>query len=320
MVKESCVCIQKINHYPGEERYHGKNSDKEFSLENAMNKPLWITSTQERTSQQPWLLPPVEPIWYISPSELASQTHDYSSISLKEMDSVALLNRTDTKFVLSNTQLITTLSALKDYYRILTIHGQRFNHYRTLYFDTPRFDLYNLHINNRAERYKVRSREYIDSDISFLEVKHRTRKNRTIKDRLPTERPITEITGDSEDWLRGVCPIDCSQLEPRLWNAFTRITLVNKQFCERVTLDVNLVFFTTNKVVQLNGIAVAEVKMDSLQKNSPFLSQMQLQRIHPKGFSKYCIGVAMLYDQVKKNSLKPKILWMNKIANGVVYE
>ncbi len=285
-----------------------------------MNKPSWMPVTEERTSQRPWLLPPAEPVWYISPSGLASQTQDYSSISLKEMDSVALLNRTDTKFILSNTQLITTLSALKDYYRILTIHGQRLNHYRTLYFDTFRFDLYNLHVNERAERYKVRSREYIDSDISFLEVKHRTRKNRTIKDRLPTEHPITEIAGDSEDWLCSVYPFDCRQLEPRLWNAFTRITLVNKQFCERVTLDVNLAFFTTNKVVQLNGIAVAEVKMDSLQKNSPFLSQMRLQRIHPKGFSKYCMGVAMLYDQVKKNSLKPKILWINKIADGAIYE
>ncbi len=285
-----------------------------------MNKPSWMTITEERTPQQPWLLPPVEPIWYISPSGLASQTQDFDSISLKEMDSVALLNRTDTKFILSNTQLIATLSALKENYRILTIHGQRLNHYRTLYFDTPQFDLYNLHINDRAERYKVRSREYIDTDISFLEVKHRTRKNRTIKDRLPTEHPVTAIAGDPEGWLQSVCPFDCSRLETKLWNAFTRITLVNQQYCERVTLDVNLAFFTAKKVVQVNGIAVVEVKMDSLQKSSPFLSQMRLQRIPPKGFSKYCIGVAMVYDQVKKNSLKSKMLWMSKIADGAVYE
>ncbi len=114
-------------------------------------------------------------------------TREYAPISLKEMDAVALLNRTDTKFVLSTDQLLQALAALQHDYRILSVAGQRLNHYRTLYFDTPNFDLYNLHVNERSDRYKVRSREYTDSRRSFLEVKHKTNKGRTIKERISTQ-------------------------------------------------------------------------------------------------------------------------------------
>jgi len=234
------------------------------------------------------------------------------------MDSVALLNRTDTKFVLSIGQLLNTLAALRQDYQTLSIHGQRLNHYRTLYFDDPDFELYHLHVNGRANRYKVRSREYIDSSLSFLEVKHKTSKGRTIKDRLCTNQPVLHMNLEAENWLHGVFPYDSRLLEPKMWNTFTRITLVNQQVCERVTLDVDLTFYSADKDLHLNGIAIAEVKMDATNHTSPFLAQMRDQKIHPRGFSKYCIGVSLLYDQVKKNALKPKLLWMEKEFGGFV--
>ena len=115
-------------------------------------------------------------------------------------------------------------------------------------------------------------------------------------------------------------PYDSRKLQPKLWNTFTRITLVSKQHCERVTLDVDLTFYAASKVVLLDGIAIAEVKMDSGNRASPFLAQMHAQRIHPQGFSKYCIGVSLLYEQVKKNTLKPQILWIEKMIEGVYRE
>ncbi len=87
------------------------------------------------------------------------------------MDSVALLNRIDIKFVMTTTQLFSALETIQKDYRMLSVNGQRLNHYRTLYFDTPQFDLYNLQINGHSDRYKVRCREYTGSQLSFLEVK-----------------------------------------------------------------------------------------------------------------------------------------------------
>jgi len=286
-----------------------------------MKSSPWIdTKTQERPQIKSWILPEPNAGRYISSVGLVSLSERFSPISLKEMDSVALLNRIDTKFVMTGAQLLKTLNSLTHNYRILSVKGRRLNHYRTLYFDFPNFDLYNLHINDRANRYKVRSREYIDSSQSFIEVKHKTPKDRTIKSRILTDQPVTEMSLEAENWLQGVFPYDCRSLEPKLWNTFTRITLVNLQHGERVTLDVDLSFYTASKVAHLDGIAIAEVKIDANNHTSPFLAQMHAQKIRPQGFSKYCIGVSLLYDQVKKNAMKARMLKIEKMVAGVYYE
>ena len=276
-----------------------------------MNKTLWINnSTMEMSRVTPWVVREEIPF----PVRLRELAEKFAPISLEEMDSVALLNRTDTKFVMDNAQLLTALSALQNDYRILSVKGFRLNQYRTLYFDTTDFDLYNLHINGRAERYKVRSREYMNSRTSFLEVKHKTRKGRTIKDRISTTEQVAEMSTEDHIWLNNVYPFESQELEPKLWNSFTRITMVNEEFGERVTLDSGLMFYYKNKTARLDGIVIAEVKRDAESHSSPFLAQMRYQKIRPQGFSKYCMGAAMLYQQVKKNPLKPKMLMMEKIS------
>jgi len=284
-----------------------------------MDRTAWMkTTTQVESRLQPWIQPQTARSWFTSPPGLVALTQDFDPISLKQMDAVALLNRIDTKFVMTTGQLLNALAALRQDYQTLSIHGQRLNHYRTLYFDDPDFDLYHLHVNGRSDRYKVRSREYIDSSLSFLEVKHKTSKGRTIKDRLSTAQPVVQMNLEAENWLHGVFPYDSRLLEPKMWNTFTRVTLVSKQLCERVTLDVDLTFYSADKALLLDGVAIAEVKMDAENHASPFLAQMRLQKIHPRGFSKYCIGISLLYDQVKKNAMKPKLLWLNKMTGGVL--
>ncbi|MCU0485023.1 MAG: polyphosphate polymerase domain-containing protein [Anaerolineales bacterium] len=241
---------------------------------------------------------------------------NFDPISLKQMDAVALLNRTDTKFILTNAQLIQALAAVRQDYWMLSVNGQRLNHYRTLYFDTSEFQLYHLHVNGHLDRYKVRSREYTDSGLSFFEVKHKTSKGRTIKARLTTPEPVTEITRQEKGWLKEVYPYPEAALEPKIWNTFTRLTLVSKRLNERVTLDIDLAFFNGTQAAYLGELAIAEVKMDAARGGSAFLEQMRLQKILSHGFSKYCMGVSMLYDQVKKNSLKPKRLWLDRLAQG----
>ena len=268
----------------------------------------------ERSQVMPWVLSSPVPQEKPFPVRLRELAGKYKSISLKEMDAVALLNRTDTKFVMTNEQLLTALAALQPEYRVLSVSGRRLNQYRTLYFDTPDFDLYHLHINERAERYKVRSREYMGSSTSFLEVKHKTRKGRTIKDRISTPEQIYKMSQDAQIWLNNFYPYESQELEPKLWNTFTRITLVNKKYGERVTLDSGLHFYHQGKTACLDGIAIAEVKRDAQNHSSPFLTQMREQKIKPQGFSKYCVGVALLYKQVKKNSLKSKMLRIEKMS------
>ena len=118
-------------------------------------------------------------------SELIKQISLFEPISLSEMDSVKLMNRSDTKFVFSNQTLLQTLPKLQGYYRVLEIENIRLSSYQSLYYDTEDFQFYHQHHNGKTNRNKVRYREYIDSGISFLEIKHKNNKGKTIKKRIP---------------------------------------------------------------------------------------------------------------------------------------
>ncbi len=278
------------------------------------------------TQAQPWQLSPAAGMGGGGLARLSALARGFEPISLAQMEAVALLNRVDTKFVLTGEQLLRALAPLRALeaqragYWMLEVGGQRLNRYRTLYFDTHGFELFHAHVNDRPERYKVRCREYVDTHLSFLEVKRHTRKDRTVKERLRTPRPVLRVTEDMQRWLEGVSPLDGSALAPRLWNAFTRLTLVGRRLDERVTLDVDLCFWTGERFAQLDGIAIAEVKMGAAGGESPFLAQMRAQRIHPRGFSKYAMGVGLLYEQVKKNALKAKFLMLDKMMKGMVWD
>ncbi len=255
----------------------------------------------------------------ISPTDFVSLDrllHRFETISLKEMDGVALLNRTDTKYVMQTTQLHQALAQLTNRYRVLKVKGNRLNHYQTVYFDTPDFALYTRHHDGFRNRYKVRSREYVDSHTAFLEVKFKTNRNRTIKSRLQTSDVVTEFDAQSTDFVHAHYPNDPEMLEPKLWNEFLRITLVSMHSVERLTLDVNLEFRQGHEGAAMPGVAIAEVKQDGFNMQSDFIQQMRAMGVRPSGFSKYCMGVATLYDDVKKNNFKPRMLHVGKLMQG----
>ncbi len=240
----------------------------------------------------------------------------FEPISLAEMERVSLLNRTDTKYVLSVGQLCHALEHLCDHYRVLDIDARRLNHYQTLYFDTAGFALYMRHHGGGRNRYKVRSREYVDSRLSYLEVKFKTSRNRTIKSRLRTAEITTEFGPQTRDFVHAHSPYDVQALEPKLWNDFLRITMVSKHDVERLTLDLNLQFNHGHECARLPGIAIAEVKQERFSLKSDFVRQMRALGARPTGFSKYCMGVSMLYEDIKSNNFKPRTLLVNKLMQG----
>ena len=251
----------------------------------------------------------------VAQPNLAGLLTHFSPISLAEMDDVALLNRTDTKYVLTLPQLCEVLTALPQHYRILEINHIRLNHYQTLYFDTPTFDLYLAHHAGRRDRVKVRSRQYVDTHRSFLEIKHKTNKDHTIKHRLPTTGFVTHLTAETDEFLHAEMPTTTLNLEPKLGNNFSRLTLVSLHRPERLTLDVQLQFISGREAVSLPEIVIAEVKQVGRNPDSDFIQQMRAMKIQPMGFSKYCMGISLLYPQVKHNNFKPKLRWLSKLMN-----
>jgi hypothetical protein len=238
----------------------------------------------------------------------------FKPISLEEMDDVKLLDRTDTKFVFSLSHLPSLLERSLDEYRILEVNGIRMSRYETLYFDTEDFQLYNKHQNRKLNRYKIRIRKYVDSTLSFFEIKFKNNKGRTIKQRIKIKSESDLLEGTTGAFLKDKTNIDPETLGPKLWVDYSRITLVNIATQERVTIDLDLKFRTSDPDNSLNHIVIVEVKQNKAA-SSYFGRLLKELRIHQGSMSKYCIGVARLYGHVKKNNFKPSLTFLNKIAH-----
>lgn len=249
----------------------------------------------------------------------AAALGSFDPISLAELSRVALLDRVEVKYMLPLSLLHEVLLSVQPSYRALAIEGQSLNHYRTLYFDTPDLAMYQRHHMGAASRYKVRSRQYVESCFSFLEVKHKTNKRRTVKSRLPTDVLITSMNRSSVDFLRDKCPYNGLELIPRLWNTYTRVTLVSKTQCERVTIDLKLAFAWQGRKLALPEIVIAEVKRDGSSAESDFIALMRRLGVRKTGFSKYCVGVSLLYPDVKQNRFRGQHRLIARIREGGLY-
>lgn len=239
------------------------------------------------------------------------------AISLSEMKHVKLLHRNDTKFVLSLAKIPAILLQMHENYRVLEVEGLKTHIYKTTYFDTPTNEMYLNHHNGRVNRFKIRMRQYVVNNLFYLEVKFKNNKGETIKKRI---KPINSdcIKGiDCFDFLKMNSPYLPSDITPSIHNSFTRITLVHNTLPERITLDFGLHFSTVteNQTQSLHGVAIIEVKRDLCARFSETISILKMNRIQKMGFSKYCIGKALIdtNNEIKLNLFKPTIREIMKI-------
>lgn len=241
---------------------------------------------------------------------------NFSSISLDEMDAVSLLKRTDTKYIFSKDELLEILPELMDYYYILDVDGIRIALYDSIYWDTPGFKFHRDHHNGKPDRFKVRMRKYVYSELCFLEVKHKI-KGKTDKKRVLIEDFEKKLSDNSKFFIEKHLKQDL-QLELKSRNTFNRITLVSKTDKERLTIDFGLSFETEGKKVDLPNLVIGEVKQERINRNSVFMKVLKKRLIRTERVSKYCIGNSFLFASVKYNKFKPKIIKIHGITNGLV--
>lgn len=244
----------------------------------------------------------------------------FEPITLAEMDKVKLMNRIDTKFLISIGQLPHILNKAVEQYRIVEIDGLRASPYSSIYFDTNDSEMYTMHHNGSLNRYKIRMRTYLSSGISFLEIKRKNNKGRTSKKRvkIPNEQ-FQRVSLESEEkaFITEKSPYQYEGLRPSLQNFFYRMTLVDKAETERVTIDIDLQFrpVGAESYTQTNNLVIIEMKQDSTAK-SHFRAYLNELSILPKGMSKYCLGMILTDPCVKSNQFKKKIRYINKLTNS----
>ncbi len=236
---------------------------------------------------------------------------EFSSISLKEMENVKLMDRKDTKYVFKFQQLPEYLEQLKNDYSILVVETNRVSRYESLYFDTKNFDLYHSHHRGKPNRFKIRFRKYVASNLNFFEIKFKNNKGRTIKSRVKQKEIDGFITDKAEVLLKEKTPLFPNELEAKLWVNYSRITFVNKNFPERVTIDIDLSFKKDEEYKTIPNLVIAEVKQDKAAV-SVFIKLMKKNHVRAGSISKYCFGVINLFNKIKHNNFKPNLNLIKK--------
>ncbi len=255
---------------------------------------------------------------FIPVCSIASAVYAFDTISLDEIKNsdARLLNRKEMKFLMTLDQCIELLSGLTGAYRVLEVNTCRVSGYETKYYDTDTFMTYLQHHNGKAHRYKLRVRHYASSGETYLEIKEKRNTGRTIKKRLETgdHAPLSEPR--QEAFLASAFPYDYRAFHPVLATEYDRVTLVARDYQERVTFDMNLSFHSGERTYALPGIVIGEIKQDRSLRRSPARDAIKSMGIRKTGFSKYCIGAALTHTDLKQNRFKKKLLFLEKLSRG----
>ncbi len=238
----------------------------------------------------------------------------FDSITLDEMSGIRLMNRIDTKFLVNVNQLPTLLEMAKKDYYVQEIDSLRKAFYRTLYYDTPSATMYTVHQDGKLNRQKIRVREYVESNLMFLEVKTKNNKGRTSKKRITIKDENVLNNQDAIAFLDEKSKFKMNEIGFRLRNSFFRITLVNKEKSERLTIDFNINFINcvTDVKNSIPKLCIVEVKQDG-NAHSHFKDYLSALRIKKRSISKYCLGMVLTDESLKYNRFKEKVRYINKL-------
>ena len=227
----------------------------------------------------------------------------YRSLTLEKADAVKLMRRMDTKYIIPVDDAIRLLHDLRQDYHVLEIASQRTGIYTSVYYDTDDRQMFYSHVTGRFPRYKVRERNYSQNGLKFFEVKQKSNKGRTSKRRIP----ISKNSSEAKNWLPQQAPFHADELTPVLTNSFERITLINNEKTERVTLDFKLQFCTPSGTVTpvYDRIAIIELKQNKTA-DSPIRKYLRSKGIRPKSVSKFCMGMLLTGSETGYKRYKPQ--------------
>ena len=217
--------------------------------------------------------------------------------------------RVDNKYVVNYQQFGELLDEVRDDYAVLDIDGRNEFQYASCYYD-DRFSCYFEHHQARRQRVKIRTRQYVNSGLTFFEIKLKGLRGRTEKHRVDCDALVMpRIKGDHLAMLSDLYTNNYKKempfkLRPALIVNYSRCTLVALEGGERVTIDFDLHFESPDgrKAVQIgHDFIIVETK----SKNGKGISDSALKQLGVRKASKcskYCIGVNLTGEVSKNNN------------------
>ena len=230
------------------------------------------------------------------------------AVSLDELVSAAsLLTRVDRKYVVPRADLEAVLARLDEGTRVLEIDSARNFAYESVYFDTPDLLSFRMAAQPRRRRFKLRTRSYLDTGSSYLEIKTRGARGTTVKERDeydPERRG--ELTADARDDVAGalstigVASERAEELDATLVTRYRRATLLAPDGSGRATVDTDLEWIEPDgNGFALPRLAIIETKSGS---SASAVDRLLWRSGHrPATVSKYATGLAALHPELPGN-------------------
>lgn len=212
----------------------------------------------------------------------------------------ALQSRVDRKYLVPPLVFKRLVHDCASDLKVLEIGGLREFRYESIYFDTAELASYHQAATGRRSRFKVRTRTYLDSRASMLEVKTRGGRGETVKARMMytfDHRGHLDVSALGFVEERVNVPDGAAGLVPVLSTTYHRTTLVDPVAGTRMTCDAQL------RCSSPRGLEVAlEVAMDDhviVETKSPGPATRADRLLwamgeRPTSISKYCVGLALL--------------------------
>ena len=244
-------------------------------------------------------------------------------LGLEDIESVALMDRYDSKFLVPEHWLSHTLTQLPNH-AVLSIANSLSTTYRNLYFDSADNVCVQQHVRGKTSRFKVRIRHYTNTEVTFLEVKLRdvygkTAKHRVVRNVATWDAPLNDA---EREFLHRHLGDIALQLSPVLESRFERFTLVDLKEGERLTFDLGVEFKTPGTDgdwhAPLAHVSVVEWKQNSVNHQG---SLIQALRSHPERrgplgrplrMSKYLLGRQTLQPDLDFKTYRPALRDMSR--------
>jgi hypothetical protein len=225
------------------------------------------------------------------------------AISLaKVLERAELQVRLDRKYLVPAPDFVPLAQLLKGQLKALEIDRRRNFHYESRYFDTPDFLTYREHGADRPDRFKVRTRSYLDSGETMFEVKLGRPDGRTIKRRLTYSFDRRDqITSAASRYLSAALRATGRQLPrelaPTVVTTYRRTTFLAADGSTRITVDHDLAFRNADGAADgPEDLVLVEVK--SAAETTQVDRALNALGIDPVSISKYCVGVALLHPEL----------------------
>lgn len=242
-------------------------------------------------------------------------------VGLEEMNAeAALMRRVDRKYLVTAATfrrlMATAAELLGDDLRVLDIDGDRVMGYESVYYDSPDLVGFRAHVQGRRRRYKVRTRSYVETGVSFVEVKYKAGLDVTSKIRAAyPDAPATGLHQLSDLPDHGVAfagrviadayALDLAdRMDPVLRTTNRRATFLvgshGPAVGGRMTVDVALEFDDGDSRSRMRSdLLLIETKSDG----SSLIIDTLLRDLgeRPVSMSKYCVGISLLRPGVSGN-------------------